>query len=170
MYLQDHFRANMKKLKLALIQADLIWEDVPANREKFRSFIEKLEEGTDLVVLPEMFTSGFTMCPERVAEPVRRSDLSPMGTMCMEWGRFYANFLICQRGPREDFRVKANRRTGPLPVRRSDTTPNGDDVCGVGPILRQFPHLSKRHKRRFPASCVIFLAIDALSQEIISRV
>ena len=55
-------------LNVSLLQLDLSWENVPINREKCEHYFKQLPENCDLVVLPEMFTSGFTMNPENVAE------------------------------------------------------------------------------------------------------
>ncbi|SFZ89608.1 Predicted amidohydrolase [Flaviramulus basaltis] len=57
-----------EKLKIALIQADLVWENPEQNRIDFTKKIESLSEEVDIVVLPEMFTTGFTMNAENVAE------------------------------------------------------------------------------------------------------
>ena len=54
-------------MKVAIIQAPLVWEDANANRTYFKEKIDALGQ-IDLVVLPEMFSSGFTMNPEAVAE------------------------------------------------------------------------------------------------------
>ena len=56
------------KLEVALLQADLIWESPQANREHFDQRISELAPGTDLIILPEMFTTGFTMQPQNGAE------------------------------------------------------------------------------------------------------
>ena len=48
-------------LKVAIIQAPLTWENVSVNANYFYSILENIE--ADLVVLPEMFTTGFTMNP-----------------------------------------------------------------------------------------------------------
>ncbi|WP_417236739.1 amidohydrolase [Bizionia paragorgiae] len=55
-------------LKVVTIQSDLVWENPEQNRLLFDKKIKALSEPVDLIVLPEMFTSGFTMHPERVAE------------------------------------------------------------------------------------------------------
>lgn len=57
-------------MKLALIQSALVWENPEANRAYFESKINAIEEGVNLIVLPEMFTTGFTMDPAAVAEPM----------------------------------------------------------------------------------------------------
>ena len=55
-------------LKVALCQADLHWEDCRANLKKFSKKIDAIKTDVDLIVLPEMFASGFTLNPETVAE------------------------------------------------------------------------------------------------------
>ncbi|WP_378186213.1 amidohydrolase [Aquimarina sp. W85] len=57
-------------LKVALIQSDLIWEDAAANRANFEQKLNQLTHLVDLVVLPEMFSTGFTMNARAVAEPM----------------------------------------------------------------------------------------------------
>jgi omega-amidase len=60
---------NMKsELKIAYIQSDLVWEDPEQNRKQFSDKIQSVSEPIDLVILPEMFTTGFTMNAEAVAE------------------------------------------------------------------------------------------------------
>jgi omega-amidase len=54
-------------MKISIIQTDLVWEDAAANRANFTQKINSIAK-TDLVVLPEMFASGFTMNPSKVAE------------------------------------------------------------------------------------------------------
>ncbi|WP_372776177.1 amidohydrolase [Mangrovibacterium sp.] len=57
-----------KILNLSLLQADLVWEDVRANLASFEKLFGELPSGCDLVVLPEMFSSGFSMKVDRIAE------------------------------------------------------------------------------------------------------
>ncbi len=57
----------MKDLKIALIQTSLIWENHEANLLLFEEQLSKVSEA-DLIVLPEMFTTGFSMEPARLAE------------------------------------------------------------------------------------------------------
>jgi len=58
----------MQDLNITLIQSPLHWEDASANRKQFEKKIATVENQTDLIILPEMFTTGFTMNPEEVAE------------------------------------------------------------------------------------------------------
>ena len=56
------------KLSIHLIQFDLAWENKEVNIKTIQSEIEKLPDSADLVILPEMFSTGFTMKAELVAE------------------------------------------------------------------------------------------------------
>src|SRR5688572_8735772 len=58
----------MQDLKITLIQSDLHWEDPDANLSMFEEKIWQISGSTDVVVLPEMFTTGFTMAASRLAE------------------------------------------------------------------------------------------------------
>lgn len=55
-------------LKITIIQSELHWEDAEANLEMFSKKIQNIEEKTDLIILPEMFTTGFSMNPKELAE------------------------------------------------------------------------------------------------------
>jgi predicted amidohydrolase len=51
----------MQDLTLTVIQTELIWEDIEANLKQMDEKINSLDKPTDLIVLPEMFTTGFSM-------------------------------------------------------------------------------------------------------------
>lgn len=58
-------------MKIALIQTSLIWENPIENRSHLAQKITGFMEDVDLIVLPEMFSSGFTMNPKAVAETMQ---------------------------------------------------------------------------------------------------
>jgi omega-amidase len=58
----------MSTLRVALLQQPLVWHDPAANRAHFETLLLPLAGRTDLVVLPETFTTGFTMEVERIGE------------------------------------------------------------------------------------------------------
>jgi omega-amidase len=60
----------MQDLKITLIQSPLHWESPGANMAMFEEKIWKIDQPTDLIVLPEMFSTGFTMNADKVAEPM----------------------------------------------------------------------------------------------------
>ena len=58
-------------MKIALIQTDLFWQDASKNRENFDSKMDEIQSEVNLIVLPEMFSTGFTMNASEVAETMQ---------------------------------------------------------------------------------------------------
>ncbi len=93
-------------LRVTLVQQPLIWQEPAANRDRFESLLLPLAGTTDLVVLPETFTTGFSMDVERVGEPVggattewltrlaNRLDAAVTGSVITEEGGRYFNRLL----------------------------------------------------------------------------
>jgi predicted amidohydrolase len=59
---------HLPNLNIALVQTTLAWHDAPANHAHFNELLSEVK-GVDLVILPEMFTTGFSMESELLAEP-----------------------------------------------------------------------------------------------------
>ena len=59
----------MSTLRVTLVQQPLVWHDPAANRARFEALLLPLAGRADLIVLPETFTTGFSMEVERIAEP-----------------------------------------------------------------------------------------------------
>jgi len=58
----------MSTLRVSLVQQPLLWHEPAANRARFEELLRPLAGQTDLVVLPETFTTGFSMEVERLGE------------------------------------------------------------------------------------------------------
>ena len=58
----------MRALNVALVQVATHWHDPAANRDLFDAMFAEVEPATDLIVLPEMLSTGFTMASREVAE------------------------------------------------------------------------------------------------------
>lgn len=58
----------MQNLRVTTIQSKIHWENISANLEMFEQKLQSLTNKTDVVVLPEMFTTGFSMNAKRLAE------------------------------------------------------------------------------------------------------
>jgi omega-amidase len=56
-------------MRLTIVQSDIIWEDKLRNLQTIGDMINSVPEGTDIIILPEMFNTGFSMNPEKLAEP-----------------------------------------------------------------------------------------------------
>ncbi|WP_428664495.1 amidohydrolase [Runella sp.] len=73
-------------LRVALVQTSLYWESPTANLAMLEEKIAAIEQPADLIVLPEMFTTGFTMKPETVAEPMNFTTFKWMRQMAAQTG------------------------------------------------------------------------------------
>lgn len=58
----------MRDLNIALVQTTLFWEDKKSNLRKFDNIFSSIPDSTDIIIIPEMFSTGFTMSPEKFAE------------------------------------------------------------------------------------------------------
>lgn len=59
---------NSEKLCVALIQFEIFWENIDANLQQLSTKINAISNKVDLILLPEMFTTGFTMNAQNLAE------------------------------------------------------------------------------------------------------
>jgi omega-amidase len=83
----------MQNLKITVIQPNIIWENPQANLEKYSKWIESIEE-TDLIVLPEMFTTGFSMEPEKLKETMAGPSVNWMKTVAAKKNAVVLGSLI----------------------------------------------------------------------------
>ncbi len=65
--MKRHLLKVMSKLSVAAIQPDLLWLNSEANLSHLSKQISSLPKTVDIIVLPEIFTSGFTQIPESVS-------------------------------------------------------------------------------------------------------
>lgn len=66
----------MLDLKIALVQANLEWKDKRANFLKFEEFLQSQKEKPDIIILPEMFATGFVTEPADMAEDMSGETVS----------------------------------------------------------------------------------------------
>lgn len=57
-----------EQLRITLVQPDIVWEEKETNLRMYEQYIAEIKDGREVVVLPEMFTTGFSMNPELLAE------------------------------------------------------------------------------------------------------
>lgn len=89
-----------KTLRVALVQSDLVWENPKQNRANFDRKIISVSEPIDLIILPEMFTSGFTMNAQNVAEPMSGETISWMKALSKEKKAAITGSLIIKENNR----------------------------------------------------------------------
>ncbi|MCS6967852.1 MAG: amidohydrolase [Cytophagales bacterium] len=85
-------------LRVSLLQTDLYWECPEANRAMLEEWIWKIEKPTDIIILPEMFTTGFTMSPKKFAEPLNLHTHKWMRQMAEQTGAAIGGSYIVQEG------------------------------------------------------------------------
>lgn len=87
-------------MKVALYQMECAWEDPAANRALVTEWMERqFAEGVvDLVVLPEMFSTGFSMTPERIAEPMGGDTVRWLSAMAQR----FQTAIVCSVAIREE--------------------------------------------------------------------
>lgn len=66
----------MSDINITVIQTELFWEDIPANLSALNEKIDTIQDETDLIVLPEMFSTGFSMNASNLAEDMTGSAVS----------------------------------------------------------------------------------------------
>ncbi|WP_461075612.1 amidohydrolase [Spirosoma flavus] len=96
-------------MHITLLQADLYWHDPVANRAMLEERIFTLPESTDLIVLPEMFTTGFTMEARNVAEPMNLTTFRWMKQMAAQTGAVVTGSYVVQEGDGQTGRRYFNR-------------------------------------------------------------
>jgi len=116
----------MSGLRVSLLQQPLVWHDPAANRAPLRSAAGTARGCTDLVVLPEVFTTGFSMQVESLGEAMggpttvwlthlaARLDAAITGSVITaDAGRYYNRLLwaAALRG------IAALRQAAPVPLR-----------------------------------------------------
>lgn len=95
-------------MKIALVQHNILWSAKQANLDKIRGLFES-QPGADVYVLPEMFATGFSMKPERIAEPfsgdivawmaviAKEKSAAIVGSVSVEQeGRFYNRMVMAK--------------------------------------------------------------------------
>lgn len=92
-------------MKIALLQADLVWENKAANLAYFEREIRKITKKVDIIVLPEMFTTGFSMNAAAFAENTSENDgkNSETLTRLRAWAAqadalLIASFMVIENG------------------------------------------------------------------------
>lgn len=166
----------MSDLKIAAIQSDLHWENPGANRNEFEDKIEGIGEAVDLAILPEMFTTGFTMNAAPLAEKqggrttqwmqsiARKHNLALCGSVIIEGnGRFYNRLLwvsntgeIAKYDKRHLFRMAKEERVYSAGNERLLVDLNGWKICPFICYDLRFPVWSRSRKNEY--DLMIFVA------------
>jgi omega-amidase len=154
----------MQNLKVTIVQTNLHWENPEANRamleEKFSGI-----GATDVIVLPEMFTTGFTMNAASLAEPINFHTHKWMKNMASKTGALILGSVIIKEGnsffnrliwmepsgdfktydKRHLFRMASEHQTFSSGVNRLVTEWKGWKICPLVCYDLRFPIWSRNH-------------------------
>jgi predicted amidohydrolase len=98
---------NKKDLNIVLLQSDIFWENNAKNLAHFSDLVNSIKDPVDLVVLPEMFSTGFTTncskCAETMDGPsmhfmketAKKINSTIIGSLLINEGSGFYNRLIC---------------------------------------------------------------------------
>lgn len=124
-------------LRVTLVQSDIAWQDPAANRSRLAAHFRGLAGHTDLIVLPEMFSTGFSVDADWLAEPMDGPTVGWMREEAASLGCAITGSIIVR---------DAGRTFNRLVWARSDGT---------------VEHYDKRHLFRMAGECEHFSAGDA---------
>ena len=83
-----------ERISICLVQPEMIWEDIEANLDMLGGMLQEITEDTDLIILPETFSTGFTMQSQRYAEEVDGSAVSWMQEIAREKRTYITGSVI----------------------------------------------------------------------------
>lgn len=156
----------MDDLNITLVQSALHWENSEANKTMFAEKISSIQEPTDLILLPEMFTTGFSMNAAVHAETMTSDTISWMqqmaaqkkcvvcGSVMMKDGNAFYNRLIWMNpdgstdvyDKRHLFRLAEEQKTYTQGNRKLITTLKGWKIAPLICYDLRFPVWSRRTK------------------------
>lgn len=84
----------MESIKITIFQAYLFWENAEKNLQNLSLRLSNLKEKTDLIILPEMFNTGFSMNVEKCAETMDGQTMRWMYTTSKSFGAVVAGSLM----------------------------------------------------------------------------
>lgn len=90
----------MQPLTLSFIQTATQWHDPQANRHQFAAWLDAVPEDSQLVVLPEMFATGFTMSAAEMAEPMSGPTVAWLETEARARGKVICGSVAVADGER----------------------------------------------------------------------
>ncbi len=88
----------MQDLNIAFIQFDISWHNPVANRKALEVKINGINSAVDLIILPEMFTTGFTMAVHKYAEQTNGATLNWMKKMAVKTKAVITGSIIINEG------------------------------------------------------------------------
>ncbi len=153
----------MQDLSVTIIQTDIFWENSTANLANLEEKMAEISLPTNLIILPEMFSTGFTMNVKSVAEPMnfttfkwlkqqaKRTQAVITGSFIVKEGEHFFNRLVWMRpdgsfetyDKRHLFRMGEEQKTFTAGTKRLIVELNGWRICPLICYDLRFPIWSR---------------------------
>ena len=88
----------MNDLRVSALQFDMAWENKEKNLQHTEKLLESLQGKTDIAVLPEMFTTGFSMNSRQLAEPMSGETMQCLHRWATAFNMAVAGSFIAEEG------------------------------------------------------------------------
>src|SRR5262245_58665635 len=98
----------MSSLTITLVQTDLHWEDKSMNLKMLKEKILALKKPTEIIVLPEMFSTGFSMRPEKLAETMQGETVAWMKELAAKKKIILTGSVIISETETQDTKKSVN--------------------------------------------------------------
>ena len=89
-----------EELRISMIQSHIIWEDQEENLCYYGELLRRVSGRTDLAILPETFTTGFSMDVARLADPMEGKTIATVKAWASKYGMAVMGSFLCQEGDR----------------------------------------------------------------------
>lgn len=89
-----------EQITVGQVQADLVWENIDANLDLMETMLAGKSRELDLILLPETFSTGFTMQSDKFAEEEGGKALGWMIRMAREKQCYLSGSIIVREGDR----------------------------------------------------------------------
>lgn len=87
----------MNRLRVSILQMDIAWENKQDNLRRLREKLETLRGATEIIVLPETFSTGFSMNTDTLAEPVTGNTITTLRQWASEYQIAIAgSYIACE--------------------------------------------------------------------------
>ena len=87
----------MNRLRVSILQMDIAWENKQDNLRRLREKLEALRGATEIIVLPETFSTGFSMNTDTLAEPVTGNTITTLRQWASEYQIAIAgSYIACE--------------------------------------------------------------------------
>jgi len=89
-------KTKSDKIFISLIQMDIAWEKIPVNLMNLEKKIKEIPPETEIIILPEMFSTGFTMNVDELPKPLGLKSFEWLKTKAKESGKIILGSILTE--------------------------------------------------------------------------